>query len=288
MVSGGFNKLLKTIFFIYLKKYINFSGGWVVIYFRWRKLLYKNFEILEGKLMRRCRRKSGYIHKNIRRIVLIALIVIIGSMILRPDGNFFKLSGNFLTGRNRADTSLGWNLILVNGDYAIPDDYELELTELSNGKKVDSRIYPALQEMFDDARLGGLHLFVREGYRTWEEQQAIMDERIEEYKKEGNSKQEAKKLAEEYVAEPGTSEHQLGIAVDINADTSGSSSDAVYAWLDENAYKYGFIKRYPPDKTEITGVNNEPWHYRYVGEEAAKEMKDKNLCLEEYIGQLKL
>lgn len=237
--------------------------------------------------MRRRGRKSRYIHKNIRRIVLIALVVILGSVVLRTGGSFLRQSRSLLSGVNQADTSLGWNLILVNGDYAIPDDYELELTELSNGKKVDSRIYPDLQEMFDDARLGGLHLFVREGYRTWEEQQAIMDERIEEYKKEGYSKQEAKKLAEEYVAEPGTSEHQLGIAVDINADTSGSSSDAVYTWLDENAYKYGFIKRYPPDKTEITGVNNEPWHYRYVGEEAAKEMKDKNLCLEEYIGQLK-
>lgn len=237
--------------------------------------------------MRRRRRKSRYTLKNIRRIVLIALVVILGSAILRTGGKFFKSSGNFLTERNRADISLGWNLILVNRDYAIPDNYELELTELSNGKKVDSRIYPDLQKMFDDARLSGLHLFVREGYRTWEEQQAIMDERIKEYKEEGYSKQEAKQLAEEYVAEPGTSEHQLGIAVDINADISGSSSDAVYAWLDGNAYKYGFIKRYPSDKTGITGVNNEPWHYRYVGEEAAKEMKDKNLCLEEYIDQLK-
>lgn len=237
--------------------------------------------------MRRRRRKSRYIRKTIRRIVLIVLVVILGSVILQTGGNFFKSGGNFLTGRSRADTSLGWNLILVNRDYAIPDDYELELTELSNGKKVDSRIYPELQKMFDDARLNGLHLFVREGYRTWEEQQAIMDERIEEYKEEGYSKQEAKQLAEEYVAEPGTSEHQLGIAVDINADTSGSSSDAVYAWLDENAHKYGFIKRYPSDKTGITGVNNEPWHYRYVGEEAAKEMKDNNLCLEEFIEQLR-
>lgn len=237
--------------------------------------------------MRRRRRKSRYIHKTIRRIVLIALVIILGSVILRAGVNFLKSSENFLTGRDTADTSLGWNLILVNRDYAIPDNYELELTELSNGKKVDSRIYPDLQKMFDDARLSGLHLFVREGYRTWEEQQAIMDERIEKYKEEGYSKQEAKQLAEEYVAVPGTSEHQLGIAVDINADTSVSSSDAVYAWLDENAYKYGFIKRYPSDKTEITGVNNEPWHYRYVGEEAAKEMKDKNLCLEEFIEQLK-
>ena len=158
---------------------------------------------------------------------------------------------------------------------------------MSNGEKVDSRIYPQLQQMFDDARAAGLELFVREGYRTAQDQKDIMDERIQQYRDEGYSRSEAKKLAEEYVAEPGTSEHELGIAVDINADTSKCSSDAVYTWLANNAYRYGFIKRYPEDKTEITGVNNEPWHYRYVGVEVAREMQEKELCLEEYIETLK-
>ena len=185
------------------------------------------------------------------------------------------------------DTSLGWNLILVNDDYSVPDNYKVELTELSNGEKVDSRIYPQLQQMFDDARAAGLGLFVREGYRTYEDQKQILDERIQRYRDEGYSRSEAKKLAEEYVAAPGTSEHELGLAVDINADTSKCSSDAVYTWLANNAYRYGFIKRYPEDKTEITGVNNEPWHYRYVGVDAAREMQEKGLCLEEYIETLK-
>lgn len=114
-----------------------------------------------------------------------------------------------------------------------------------------------------------------------------MDERIQQYLEEGYSRAEAKKLAEAYVAKPGTSEHELGIAVDINADTSICSSDAVYTWLANNAYKYGFIKRYPDDKTEITGVNNEPWHYRYVGVDTAREIQEKGLCLEEYIESLK-
>lgn len=190
-------------------------------------------------------------------------------------------------GIEEADTSLGWNLILVNKDYKIPSGYDPELTELSNGQKVDSRIYPQLQKMFDDARAAGLELFVREGYRTTQEQQKIMDEKIEEYRAEGYSNSEAKELAEKYVAIPGTSEHQLGLSVDINADTSKCSSDAVYAWLAENAYKYGFIKRYPSEKVEITGINNEPWHYRYVGTEAAAQMQESGLCLEEYIEQLK-
>lgn len=180
----------------------------------------------------------------------------------------------------------GWNLILVNRNSYIPDDYKVELTELSNGEKVDSRIYPELQEMFSDARAQGYGLFVREGYRTQEEQQQLLDEKIEAYENEGKSKSEAKKLAEQWVAIPGTSEHQLGIAVDINADTTKSSSDDVYSWLAENAHKYGFIKRYPSDKTDITGVINEPWHYRYVGKEAALEIYSQGMCLEEYIDTL--
>ena len=180
----------------------------------------------------------------------------------------------------------GWNLILVNKDNPVPDDYSISFTDLSNGKQVDTRIYPALQKMFDDARATGIDLFVREGYRTRDAQQRIMDSRIQQYMDQGNSREDAEALAKQYVAEPGTSEHELGISVDINANNNISSDDAVYGWLDENAYKYGFIKRYPSDKTDITGINNEPWHYRFVGQEAAKEMKETGMCLEEYLEYL--
>lgn len=230
--------------------------------------------------------------KPLNKIVALVLLVVLGYMVIQT-GSYILSQGGFpiLSDinlfRKEADTSLGWNLILVNDDYSIPGNYEVELTELSNGEKVDSRIYPQLQQMFDDARAAGLELFVREGYRTAQDQKDIMDERIQQYRDEGYSRSEAKKLAEEYVAEPGTSEHELGIAVDINADTSKCSSDAVYTWLANNAYRYGFIKRYPEDKTEITGVNNEPWHYRYVGVDVAREMQEKELCLEEYIETLK-
>ena len=94
-------------------------------------------------------------------------------------------------------------------------------------------------------------------------------------------------MAEKYVAIPGTSEHQLGLSVDINADQTKCSSEKVYSWLDNNAYKYGFIKRYPSSKSYITGINNEPWHYRYVGKEAAATIKKQNLCLEEYLKKYK-
>ncbi len=227
-------------------------------------------------------RKKWFPRQFVKLIAGLVLLMVLGYTVVQMTP-----LRSLNLGIEEADTSLGWNLILVNKDYKIPSGYDPELTELSNGQKVDSRIYPQLQKMFDDARAAGLELFVREGYRTTQEQQKIMDEKIEEYRAEGYSHSEAKELAEKYVAIPGTSEHQLGLSVDINADTSKCSSDAVYAWLAENAYKYGFIKRYPSEKVEITGINNEPWHYRYVGTEAAAQMQESGLCLEEYIEQLK-
>ena len=177
----------------------------------------------------------------------------------------------------------GWNLILVNEDYHVPQNYAVKLTKLDNGERVDARIYPALQDMFDAAEEEGIYMIVREGYRTQEDQQKLMDEKVEEYKDKVQVKFVAKWYAEKWVAFPGTSEHQLGIAVDINADGIISSGSEVYNWLEEHAHEYGFVQRYPEDKTEITGINYEPWHYRYVGEDVAKEMFEEDVCLEEYI-----
>lgn len=177
----------------------------------------------------------------------------------------------------------GWNLILVNKWNYIPDDYEVELMELTNGQFIDKRIYPALQSMFDSARSEGVYPIVASGYRTTEKQQSLLDEKEEEYLNEGYTEEEAKCKAEAWVAVPGTSEHQLGLGIDINADGIRSTGKAVYEWLEENSYKFGFIKRYPEDKTEITGIINEPWHYRYVGIEAAGEIHRKGICLEEYV-----
>lgn len=140
--------------------------------------------------------------------------------------------------------------------------------------------------MFNDARAEGLALFVREGYRTTEEQQKLWTRKSMNMKNKDILRKKQKR-AEKYVAIPDTSEHQLGLSVDINADTDKCSSEKVYQWLDENAYKYGFVKRYPEDKTDITGISNEPWHYRYVGTTVAKIMKEENLCLEEYLEKYK-
>ena len=233
--------------------------------------------------MKRYTRRKSYKVKILFSLLFLIILCMMAGKVLNSDFTLLPLDN--IT-HHVASEDNGWNLILVNRNSYIPDDYKVELTELSNGEKVDSRIYPELQEMFNDARAQGYGLFVREGYRTQEEQQQLLDEKIEAYENEGKSKSEAKKLAEQWVAIPGTSEHQLGIAVDINADTTKSSSDDVYSWLAENAHKYGFIKRYPSDKTDITGVINEPWHYRYVGKETALEIYSQGMWLEEYIDTL--
>ena len=175
-----------------------------------------------------------------------------------------------------------WNLILVNGKNPVPAEYMFELTTLSNGQAVDSRMYPYLQAMFDAARADDVFPVVASGHRTSELQQQIFDAEINKYIEQGYSTDESTALALARVARPGTSEHELGLAVDINGDKNNSTNEDVYQWLQSNSYKYGFILRYPAGKTAITGVGYEPWHFRYVGVQAASDMYFKGLCFEEY------
>jgi D-alanyl-D-alanine carboxypeptidase len=200
------------------------------------------------------------------------------------EGGLPAESGDRTDTGERSQTD--WNLILVNKWNLVPDVYDMELTQLSNGETVDTRIYPALQAMFDAARADGVYPIVAAGYRSAEKQQSLWDEKLAELEAAGYTAADAKKEAETWVAVPGTSEHQLGLAVDINADGVQSAGFEVYEWLEENAWTYGFILRYPADKTDITGVGYEPWHYRYVGREAAESITRQGLCLEEYVSTM--
>ncbi len=221
-----------------------------------------------------------------RKIIIAVLLILIfifsavGINTVSGDGYISSFYDSFSV--SGQDNSKDWKLILVNSENSLPRNYDIELTKLSNGTCVDERIYPSLQKMFDDARSEGVNPFVREGFRTRDDQEEIMKNRISKYISEGCSKKEAKNKAREEVAEPGTSEHELGLAVDINAK-DGSSPEQVYSWLSKNAYKYGFIQRYPSGKEDITGIEYEPWHYRYVGKQAAKEIHNKQITLEEYL-----
>lgn len=222
--------------------------------------------------MRNRRKRAAGGKRKGKRLLLMAVIILLAAGMMAFKGGISRT----------ADESLGWNLMLVNSRYRIPDDYSVELIRLSNGEQVDSRIYPDLQEMFDDARGAGYSLFVRAGYRSEEDQEDLMEDKIEAYRQEGYSQREAEREAEKWVAKPGTSEHELGLSVDINAEGQ-TDGNRLYQWLAEHSWKYGFILRYPAEKEEITGIDYEPWHFRYVGKQAAKEMYEQDLCLEEYV-----
>lgn len=183
-------------------------------------------------------------------------------------------------------TSSDWRLLLVNSTHPLDDDYSVDLTELRNGQSVDTRILSDLQEMFDAAKSEDIYPIVSDAYRTREDQQTLMDDVIQNYEDEGYSSEEASSKAEQVIAKPGTSEHETGLAIDIAGDDDyDQDTDSVLEWMNSNAYKYGFILRYPSGKESVTGAEAENDHYRYVGKEAAKVIHDQGICLEEYLSQ---
>lgn len=181
-----------------------------------------------------------------------------------------------------------WNLRLVNRDNPIPEAYPQELWEVPGGQLVDARIYEPLMAFLQAAEDAGHGPIVVAGYRTWEKQQSIMDERVAGYLDQGYSEEEAQSLAEQWVSVPGCSEHQLGLAVDL-VDASYQVLDEAQAstpaqqWLMEHCWAYGFILRYPAEKQDITGIIYEPWHYRYVGRDHAQAIRQSGQCLEEFL-----
>ena len=181
-----------------------------------------------------------------------------------------------------------WQLRLVSAAHPLPEDFEVpELTKLKGGHAIDSRVYPALQQMMDDCRAAGLNPVICSSYRTYDKQEELFRKKVNTLLKQGYSQEEAETEAARWVARPGTSEHETGLAVDI-VDKSYQLLDEkqeqtpVQQWLMAHCAEYGFILRYPVEKSDLTGIGYEPWHYRYVGVEAAKAITEQGLCLEEY------
>ena len=182
-----------------------------------------------------------------------------------------------------------WNLILVNSKNPLPENFtDPDLTQLRYRQAVDSRAYPELQEMMDAARAEGLQPLICSSYRDWDTQTQLFEAEIQNWLNRGFAQEEAEAQAAVWVARPGTSEHQTGLTVDI-VDMSYQLLDVtqektpVQQWLMAHCVEYGFILRYPANKSDITGIGYEPWHYRYVGVEAAREITERGLCLEEYL-----
>ena len=184
----------------------------------------------------------------------------------------------------QAPAEESWRLLLVNAEHPLPEGFRVKLKALRNGHQVDERIYPELQQMFDDARAAGIYPYINESYRTTQRQQEIMDKYVARYEAEGMSHEAAVQKALTVVAVPGTSEHELGLALDIIAEYDNDST-ATWNWLRDNCWRYGFILRYPADKEELTGISFEPWHFRYVGVPDAQAIMERGLCLEEYLSE---
>lgn len=184
--------------------------------------------------------------------------------------------------------SENWQLTLVNPSHTLEAGYSIQLVELVNGQSVDERCYPDLQAMMDDCRAAGLSPYICSSYRTWEKQNRLFEENVRTLMAQGYSEEGARTETAKNIAIPGTSEHQLGLAVDIvdknyQVLDEAQEDTAVQKWLMENSWRYGFILRYPTDKSDITGIVYEPWHYRYVGKEAAEAIYNEGICLEEYL-----
>lgn len=181
-----------------------------------------------------------------------------------------------------------WNLILVNYENPLPENFEVELANIDSTRQFDARAIKYLTNMINDMRKDGItDIWAQSTYRSVQRQQELYDESIKKYLLQGKTKEEAEKLTEDYINKPGTSEHNLGLAVDFNYVNNDFEDGKAFEWLKEHAEDYGFILRYRKDKEDITKVSYESWHWRYVGEEHAKEMNKLDMCLEEYIEYLK-
>ncbi len=181
-----------------------------------------------------------------------------------------------------------WNLILVNKHNPIPENYTFELGTITANMKCDARILPELFAMLQAAKQDGVNLIVCSPYRDISLQRVLFDRKIRLYMGQGHSYMEAYKKASRIVTVPGASEHQVGLALDIICDTytvldSGFGETKAGQWLREHSKEYGFILRYPKGKEDITGIGYEPWHFRYVGKEAATIIMDQEITLEEFV-----
>lgn len=184
---------------------------------------------------------------------------------------------------------LPWNLVLVNKWNEMEAGYEPpELVEIEEDMEVDSRIADALKQMLADAKAEGLEPFICSAYRSIERQESLFDSGMKQRLNSGLGYFDAFEKTASVIAVPGTSEHALGLAVDIisvsntNLDETQEETKE-FKWFEENCYKYGFILRYPNGKTDLTGIIYEPWHYRYVGVEVAQEIQSLGVTFEEYL-----
>lgn len=218
---------------------------------------------------------------------------------LEQDGKTYYLNtdGSAARGNYTIDNvvhhfaSSGEKILLVNPWNHLPEDYSVKLRKINDSYQVASLAYPDFQDMMADCAAAGCAPVVCSAYRTQEYQEKLFARKISRLVAAGMTQEEAEKEAATVVAIPGTSEHQLGLALDIIDNSNwkldqSQENTKTQQWLMANSWKYGWILRYPNGKTELTGIIYEPWHYRYVGKEIAAELHQLDMCLEEYLNML--
>ena len=185
-----------------------------------------------------------------------------------------------------------WSLVLINSESPLDTSYAPSLTKITDDYSVDSRIADDTKKMFQDAADAGMSLNIVSAYRDYETQKEFFNNEMLNWIYQGEAPLDAYDKTKQSVALPGSSEHATGLAMDITssdyqgADDEEESTDEV-KWLKANCANYGYILRYPAEKADITGVGYEPWHFRYVGKTAAKEIMGQGITLEEYLEQQK-
>lgn len=195
---------------------------------------------------------------------------------LHPDGAA-AIGPTEIEGHTRYFTPKGIHVVLVNSSHKVPEYYTKNLVFVEDQHRVSDVCLEPLKMMLSDCNQAGISYNFNSAFRSIEEQTTILEYRTAEYEARGMDSMDAYMKARETVALPGTSEHHLGLAVDLLGEEA-------LVWLNEHCWEYGFIVRYAADKHHITGITDEPWHFRYVGTEVSLDMKDSGLCLEEYLG----
>ena len=186
------------------------------------------------------------------------------------------------------------NLLLVNGDNPLPEDYDYEGNLITiedkykNGQlnQIDRDVWPYMRAMLEAAWEDGVDLKVWSPYRSYSTQEMLYENQVQRCIDRGMDRAAAEVEAATVVARPGTSEHHTGLASDFNMASDTFETTQMYKWMQENAEDYGFIMRYSSEKQPITGVIHESWHWRFVGIKAAKEINSLGMCLEEYVEYL--
>lgn len=260
-----------------------------------KKMVSNKYRSAEHRRKRRRQRKRRMLLIR-AAICLCAVAAVFAGFHILNRGNMPDAFLNKVSQNDNTETEIkaidDWKLVLANDSNPLPDGFTVETKDIPNNGSVDQRIYDSLMEFLSDGKKAGMQLLVCSSYRSIDRQKELFQQEIEENKAKGLSDEEAYAAAKKAVAIPGTSEHNLGLAVDICSldhqvldDALGETPEGL--WMRENASNYGFILRYPKDKQDITGIIYEPWHFRYVGEEHAKKMEELNMCLEEYLVYLK-